>query len=62
MFTQASMKEPMSLAKPSASLAASRLRIVVDVDGNELDVTQIKGSTGTNDDVCTAVLADWGIN
>ena len=38
-----------------------RLRIVLDADGNEVSNVQTKGSTGTNDDFCAAVLADWKI-
>jgi len=38
-----------------------RLRILVDANGDELETTQIKGSTGTNDDFCAAVLSDWGV-
>ena len=38
-----------------------RLRIVYDyVNDVEISNEQIFGSTGTNDDFCAAVLADWG--
>lgn len=46
-----------------------RFRITVDDNGTpsdpsddvELSSEQIFGSTGTNDDFCAAVLADWGV-
>ena len=39
-----------------------RFEIVFDaVTGEELSNTLVFGSTGTNDDFCAAVLADWGI-
>ena len=46
-----------------------RFRIVVDYNGTlsnpdddtELSSELIFGSTGTNDDFCSAVLADWGV-
>ncbi|MBF4761531.1 hypothetical protein ISU07_00195 [Nocardioides islandensis] len=40
-----------------------RLEIVYNyVDETEVSNTLIFGSTGTNDDFCEAVLADWGYN
>ncbi len=39
-----------------------RFEIVFDaVTGEELSNTLVFGSTGTNDDFCEAVLADWGV-
>jgi hypothetical protein len=39
-----------------------RFRIVVDkATGDEISRDLFFGSTGTNDDFCAAVLADWGI-